>query len=563
MALYARVSSEQQAQQETVESQVAALKQRIKTDGHLVSPHDEYIDEGFSGATLLRPALERLRDRVAEGALEILYVHSPDRLARKYAYQVLLLDEFRKHGVATIFLQGPSGHTAEDELLVQVQGMIAEYERAKILERSRRGKLYRARQGSINVLGGAPYGYLYVKKTDQTPASYRVLLPQAKVVRQIFRSLAHEQKSIGQISRDLNTAQVETPAGARQWNRSTIRNIAMNPAYIGKAAFGKTESVESNKTLRPRRGSKGISKHHTTQRPRPEAQWISIDVPSIVSREVFETAQEQIARNRKLSERNGRCRHLLQGLTVCRLCGYSFCGASTNRSPAKGGAVYTYYRCAGSEGPRFAGGAVCNNRPVRAQPLEEHVWNAVTDVMLNPSRIFEEWSRRQKHHGAPAELQERRDEAMRTLATHERGLQRLVDAYEIGAVDLNELKTRSDAVRARIQRARREADDADQALQKSGQLRLVIARVDDFANRVRERLNELSWHERRQIIRMLVESVEIDESGATIVFRLPTINTDPIATSPTSGADSEKTATPQSYGLRTGSNAHLPLERNA
>ena len=143
---------------------------------------------------------------------------------------------------------------------------------------------------------------------------------------------------------------------------------------------------------------------------------------------------------------------------------------------------------------------------------------------------------------------------MRTLATHERGLQRLVDAYEIGAVDLNELKTRSDAVRARIQRARREADDADQALQKSGQLSLVIARVDDFANRVRERLNELSWHERRQIIRMLVERVEIDESGATIVFRLPTINTDPIATSPTSGADSEKTTTPQSYGLRTGSN---------
>lgn len=422
VVLYARVSSEQQAQQETVESQVTALRQRIKADGHLVSPHDEYIDEGFSGATLLRPALDRLRDRVAEGALEVLYVHSPDRLARKYAYQVLLLDEFRKHGVTTIFLQGPSGHTAEDELLVQVQGMIAEYERAKILERSRRGKLYRARQGSINVLGGAPYGYLYIKKTDQTPASYRVLLPQAKIVRQIFRSLAHDQKSIGQISRDLNTARVETPAGARQWNRSTIRNIVMNPAYIGKAAFGKTESVESNKTLRPRRGSKGISRHRTTQRPRPETQWISIDVPSIVSREIFE------------------------------------------------------------------------------------------------------------------------------------GLQRLVDAYEIGAVDLNELKTRSDAVRARIQRAQREADDAEQALQKSGQLRLVIARVDDFATRVRERLNELSWHERRQIIRMLVERVEIDESGATIVFRVPTTITDPVATSSTSGADSEETAPPQSYGLRTGRN---------
>jgi site-specific DNA recombinase len=139
VALYARVSSEHQAQQATVGSQLAALKERAEADGYLVLPQDTYVDEGFSGATLVRPALERLRDRAAEGAVEILYVHSPDRLARKYAYQVLLLDEFRKCGVTPVFLHGPVGQSAEDELLVQVQGMIAEYERAKILERRRRG----------------------------------------------------------------------------------------------------------------------------------------------------------------------------------------------------------------------------------------------------------------------------------------------------------------------------------------------------------------------------------------------------------------------------------------
>jgi site-specific DNA recombinase len=112
--------------------------------------------------------------------------------------------------VLTVFLQGPSGHTAEDELLVQVQGMIAEYERAKILERSRRGKLHRARQGSVNVLGGAPYGYVYVKKAEQQPASYRILLHEAKIVRQIFRSLVQTQKSLRQIGRDLDAAEVET-----------------------------------------------------------------------------------------------------------------------------------------------------------------------------------------------------------------------------------------------------------------------------------------------------------------------------------------------------------------
>ena len=181
VAIYARVSSEQQAQQATVESQITSLKQRVALDGHLVLPHDVFVDEGFSGATLVRPALERLRDRAAEGGIELLYVHSPDRLARKYAYQVLLLDELRRCGVTAVFIHGPAGQTAEDELLVQVQGMIAEYERAKILERCRRGKLHRARMGSVNPMSGAPYGFAYIKKTDEAPASYRVLLHEAKI----------------------------------------------------------------------------------------------------------------------------------------------------------------------------------------------------------------------------------------------------------------------------------------------------------------------------------------------------------------------------------------------
>ena len=152
IALYARVSSEQQAQQATVGSQIEALKRRATADGHVVLPNDIYVDDGFSGATLVRPALERLRDRAAERGLDVLYVHSPDRLARRYAYQVLLLEELSNWGVQVIFELGPSGQSAEDELLVQVQGMIAEYERAKIMERCRRGKLHRARQGMVNPL---------------------------------------------------------------------------------------------------------------------------------------------------------------------------------------------------------------------------------------------------------------------------------------------------------------------------------------------------------------------------------------------------------------------------
>jgi site-specific DNA recombinase len=307
VALYARVSSEQQAQQATVESQIAALKRRAEADGHLVLPNDIYVDEGFSGATLIRPALERLRDRAAEGGLDLLYVHSPDRLARRYAYQVLLLEELTSCGVQVVFDVGPSGQSAEDELLVQVQGMIAEYERAKIMERCRRGKLHRARQGMINPLSGAPYGYLYVRKSEGAPANYQILLHEAKTVRRIFDSLVRDQKPIARIVRELNADAIPTRRGAPRWDRTTVWAILRNPAYMGKAAYGKTECAERGQLLRPIRGKNPTPRRaRSTYRDKNPEEWILVDVPPIVSADIFTAAGEQLERNKRLSERNGR-----------------------------------------------------------------------------------------------------------------------------------------------------------------------------------------------------------------------------------------------------------------
>jgi site-specific DNA recombinase len=159
VALYARVSSDQQAQEQTIESQVAALRERITSDGHTLDDELCFLDDGVSGSTLMRPALERLRDTAYVGGFQKLYVHSPDRLARRYAYQVLLVDELKKHHVEIEFLNRSIGVSPEEDLLLQMQGMFAEYERAKIMERSRRGKRHAAGRGSVNVLSGAPYGY--------------------------------------------------------------------------------------------------------------------------------------------------------------------------------------------------------------------------------------------------------------------------------------------------------------------------------------------------------------------------------------------------------------------
>jgi site-specific DNA recombinase len=148
VAIYARVSSEQQTEDGTIASQVAALEARVAQDGQALAPACRFVDDGYSGASLVRPALERLRDAAAAGDLQRLYVHSPDRLARRFSHQVLLLDEFQRAGVEVVFLNRPLGRSPEDDLLLQIQGVVAEYERTQIIERSRRGKRHAARQGS-------------------------------------------------------------------------------------------------------------------------------------------------------------------------------------------------------------------------------------------------------------------------------------------------------------------------------------------------------------------------------------------------------------------------------
>jgi site-specific DNA recombinase len=209
-AIYARVSSEQQKEENTIASQTAALVDFAREQGYSV-PDDWVIeDEGFSGASLLRPGLERLRDLAAEGYIQAVLIHSPDRLSRKYAYQVLLTEEFARYGVETIFLKAPHSGTPEEQLMLQFQGMIAEYERAQILERSRRGKRHRAKAGEVSVLGGAPYGYRYIRKTSEASARYETDAAEAEVVRLVYDKYTEGGLSIGAIARLLHGMGVPT-----------------------------------------------------------------------------------------------------------------------------------------------------------------------------------------------------------------------------------------------------------------------------------------------------------------------------------------------------------------
>jgi len=288
-AIYARVSSARQKKDETIRSQTAALRAHAEQLGIEVPDDWVFEDEGHSGASLVRPALERLRDLVAGVGIEVVLCYSPDRLARKFAYQALLLEEFTRAGTRVEFVKGPRGDSAEDQLLVQFQGMFAEYEKAQILERYRRGKTHRAKTGSINVLSGAPFGYRYVRKSEHAGAVYEIVEHEATLVAELFRRYADEAASIAELARWLTDQGAPTRTGKHRWDRSVIWGMLRNPAYAGRAVFGTTMVVHESPGLnRAARlvGRETPKASKTIDRPRN--QWTEIAVPAIVSAETFD-----------------------------------------------------------------------------------------------------------------------------------------------------------------------------------------------------------------------------------------------------------------------------------
>jgi len=395
VAIYARVSSDRQAKAGTIDSQVAALKARIASDGEQLPEEQCFIDAGVSGATLIRPQLERLRDRAAMGLIDRLYVLAPDRLARKYAHQALLLEELQQTGVTVIFLNHAGGVSPEEDLLLQMQGMIAEYERAKIMERNRRGKLHGARHGRVNVLGGAPYGYRYQRRQlDGAPAQYVIDLSQAATVRQIFHWVGVDRFSIGEVTRRLDAEGIPTATGKAHWDRSVVWGMLQNPAYMGRAAFGKTQVQPHRPRVRPARHSAETPKKASCVARTPREDWVEIPVPPLVSEALFLAVQEQLEENRRLARQRRRgARYLLQGLIVCGHCHYAYYGKPVSKSAAKGRQCYAYYRCVGTDAYRFGGERICDNKQVRTSRLDALVWEQVLGLLYFFNAIFSVFNR--------------------------------------------------------------------------------------------------------------------------------------------------------------------------
>lgn len=511
VALYARVSTEAQEARGTIGSQLEVLRKRVATEGQeLVA---EYCDEACSGARLDRPGLDQLRDAAEAGQLDAVWCLSPDRLARRYAYQVIVIDELSRHGVSVLFHDTPPlNDDPQSHLLTQVQGVIAEYERAKIAERYRRGKLWRARAGEV-IAWKCSYGYRRIRRCAEHAAHLEVYEPEAAIVRRIFRDYVQSNLSIRQITWHLNQDGVASPSGKAIWGVSTIGRLLRNEAYVGRVYYNRTASVSDRY---PGKGARQVR--------RPHDQWIAIAVPAIVSDELFEAAQQVSYDNSQWSPRRADTDHwLLRGLVQCGHCSVS---VSCHKMRGRNGSFHYYYYCHNHD-PLKAGGEHrrCPERNIRAEELDAFVFEQVRATMLRPDVLLtgeaavSAYRRRESSDDELLAAQLTRFDRKIESAAAER--RRLADLYQAGFIEREELQRRGKELEVRRRTLETQRHALTGQREELAQQNRLRERVQGFADKVKATIDQLDFDQRQKLLRLVIDKVRVKGWHVEIKLRIP------------------------------------------
>jgi site-specific DNA recombinase len=464
IGIYARVSTEDQAERYGLAAQLRELRAKAG------SPALEFVDDGVSGATLERPGLARLREAARRGQLGRLLILDPDRLSRRLVHQLLLLDELQRHGVAVEFLRGSTEDTAEGRLLLNVQGVIAEYEREKIRERTLRGKREKALRGLV--IGQVPYG---ARVADAASGTVLIDDQEAAIVRMIYRWLVDEQRSLATIAEELTALGIR-PRRARVWAKTSIRRILSDPFYRGAAYFNR----------RQRQGSRLVW--------RPADDWIAVPVPPIVSAELWQQAQAQLQVNARhlVGQPGRRYVYLLRGLIRCKRCGRAYHGQLHHGTPI--------YRCGGARRP--VAGVRCRNRRWTAHALETQVWAAVAAAIKHPERLragAEALRVGDRVVAIKSELEALRAE----LAKLDRQEQRLLDLYLDDGLTVPGLQARLDAFRDQKVTLAARISTAEGGLADHEALAASQRAAAAFCRRLRAGIDHLSLDGQQRVLRAL------------------------------------------------------------
>lgn len=505
-AIYARVSSEQQEKDETVKSQMAVITAYAREHEVKWTDKDIYIDEGYSGHVLRRPALDKLLDGVYEGRYQQVLIMNPFRLARNYGHQILLMEEFQRGDCKVIFIQRPIGQGPDEDLLLQMQGVIAQYEHAKIQERTRRGKLYRMRQGEL-VSGQRMFGYEYVKRKGDIPAHFEIIEAEAEVIRKVYHWYVYDGLPLRAIASRLQEAGIATVRGGR-WRGAHIGRMMGNSVYIGTGYAHKIESVEPNVRQR------GYRKYlKSGQRKRPREEWIPFSSPIIVDEEIFELAQQRLQRNRERAARHTKRDYLLRGLLTCECCGKSMFADTKSKSYMCG-----YSRAAYAKDQGFD---PCENkRQLPVGQLDELVWREVVKLLKKPAMLKKHYPNlRDKIYpratgGSPDKI----DAKIEAL---QKQIKRANNLFIRGMLDQTSHDTKYGELKAKLMHLQSQREKASADRMNQEEVNELLRSFTSFAKTIKSRLNTADFATRRNIVEQVVKRVIIGKSVITIEHIAP------------------------------------------
>src|SRR5713226_8974386 len=503
-AYYARTSTEEQKEKETIQSQISALETEIRKGGEALAA--KYIDDGHSGAVLDRPALDQLRADASGKLFTKLYIYSPDRLARDLMLQLLIVKELKKHGIEIVFLSQKFSDSPSDQLLFQMLGAISQFERAQILERTRRGKIHKARCG-IWIGGVAKFGYKYTPKTDTVPSQYEIDPEEIKAVRQIFQ-IFNLPSVFGMrtLAKELYSRGIKNRSGNTKWAKSSLSKILNDTTYIGTAYYNKLMSCDSVNVNGQR--------HYTnkkSRRLRPKDEWIAIAVPALITKEEFESAQLKLQKNRELSDRNAKYNYLIKGLIFCR-CGKRMYGYPCHEVPR--------YKCSDKHS-KYPLPKICNNGSVDTATVDTAVWTAFLRVLEHPDvvthRIHNMYGEKQNRKAHIENQVAEIDGELSNLTGQE---ERLLEAYTAKVIDLSRLKSQSDGLASKkrnlMQSRKRLETESTEFIPQ-----ITQTEIRGYFLAVKEEALGAGFELKRQILRFFLHQVMLDGRKALITAYLP------------------------------------------
>lgn len=490
IGVYARVSTEEQmVKGYGIGNQIDECLKKIGD-----KPYILFRDEGISGEVIDRPGLTELRENVQAGVIDEIVCYDPDRLSRKLMHQLMLDDEFRKKGVILTFVNGEYARTPEGQLFFSMRGAFAEFEKEKIKQRTSGGKIQKAKQGKV--LGNYHlYGYDF-KRHDNKNGEYVINPDQAKVVKMIFDYFTEPTspfKGINGIAKHLTEMGIPTARGGKTWHRQVVRQILMNISYTGKHPHNRYDGVGNY--VRKQSGEKSI------QKIRPMDEWIFVEIPSIVSEEQFNTAQELLKESRRRYTKASVNQYLLSGLLRCQDCGNTMTGRKEKWWDSH---KFMYSDAKNTAGAKNKG---CGNR-VSMEELDEAVWENIADLLNNPEKIAAYEQSDKVHNLIERELQQIEKE----LEKNKKGRQRLLSLVAMSDdIDLSDIKDQLEEMSANEKSLQKKYTQLETELKASGVKKVNEERLKQTIEYYMTHSDSLTLEEKKTVIRSMVKQIYVSK----------------------------------------------------